>query len=230
MKNSEKQSGKAIVVICGCLCLFAVGAAVLWQSMDYKQALQSPYVAEERGESRPVTLAQTQTVDETALNANVLSQDDGETAAMETPVKKAKVAPTAPVFSYPVEGDIVMPYSVDSAIFDPTLEQYRTSDAVSISAEAGCVVFAAEKGTVKEITKDEEKGNSVAIAHENGWLTTYSQLADQLPVKVGETVSKGQAIGAVGEPTKYTIALGSHVEFAMEKDGERVNPAKTVVE
>jgi len=121
-----------------------------------------------------------------------------------------------------------MPYSVDCAIYDPTLNQYHTNASVSISAAAGDPVQAAEKGTVKEITKDEEKGTSLVIEHENGWLTTYSQLAEDISVKVGDAVEKGQAIGTVGEPTKYTIALGSHVEFAVEKDGAPVDPAKAV--
>lgn len=228
--NNERQSGKAIVIVCGCLCLLAVGAGVVWQSLDYKASLETPYVAEERSEIQPVTMAKTPTVDETKLMRNEPSQDDGEAPTTEVTEKKAATPPpaAAPVFSYPVVGDIVMPYSVDSAIYDPTLEQYRTSDGVSISAPAGGVVLSAEGGTVKEITKDEEKGTSVAIAHADGWLTTYSQLTENLPVKVGDTVTKGQAIGAVNEPTKYTVALGSHVEFSLQKDGEPVNPEKVV--
>ena len=236
MKKKDKRTAMWTATICGCLCLFAVGAGVVWQAMDYKQtqlpseqlqAMESQMGGEDL---RPVTMPQTPTVDETKLQREEQSNDGAEAPeAQPTPAPEADTN-EKPVFGYPVQGEIVMPYSVDCAIYDPTLNQYHTSDAVSISAEAGEIVKAAEQGTVKEITKDEEKGNSVVIEHDNGWLTTYSQLADDISVKVGETVTKGQTIGTVGEPTKYTIALGSHVEFAVEKDGETVDPEEAVQE
>ena len=226
MKNKNKRTAMWTATICGCLCLVAVGAGVVWQALDYKEELpqSAQYQAGENGISvgdlQPVTMAQTPTVKETK------EQTKTEPTPEDQPVKKAETS--EPVLAYPVQGEIVMPYSVDSAIYDPTLNQYRTSDSISISAAAGDVVQAAEKGKVQEITKDEEKGTSVVIEHDNGWLTTYSQLAEDVSVKTGETVEKGQIIGMVGEPTKYTVALGSHVEFGVSKDGETVDPEKTV--
>ncbi|WMI81363.1 M23 family metallopeptidase [Anaerotignum sp. MB30-C6] len=236
MKNKDKRTAMWTAAICGCLCLLAVGAGVVWQAMDYRQsmpqapqsqAVESPMYGEEL---QPVTMAQTPTVDETKLQKEKQNKDSSEKIVTQ-PTPAPKAAPnTAPVFSYPLQGEIVMPYSVDCAIYDPTLNQYHTSDTLSISAQTGEVVKAAEKGKVKEITKDEEKGNSVVVEHDNGWLTTYSQLADEISVEVGEAVTKGQTVGTVGEPTKYTVALGSHVEFAVEKDGETVDPEKVVQE
>lgn len=227
MKNKNKRTAMWTATICGCLCLLAVGAGVVWQAMDYQEAVPpTPQFQANAGPEnalQPVTMAQTPTVKETKEQKKA-----NETPAdQQTPAPKA-TTPSAPVFGYPVQGEVVMPYSVDCAIYDPTLNQYHTNASVSISAAAGDPVQAAEKGTVKEITKDEEKGTSLVIEHENGWLTTYSQLAEDISVKVGDAVEKGQAIGTVGEPTKYTIALGSHVEFAVEKDGAPVDPAKAV--
>ena len=226
MKNKNKRTAMWTATICGCLCLVAVGAGVVWQALDYKEELPqtAQYQARENGISvgdlQPVTMAQTPTVKETKEQTKTEPTPEGQ------PVKKAEAS--EPVLAYPVQGEIVMPYSVDSAIYDPTLNQYRTSDSISISAAAGDAVQAAEKGKVQEITKDEEKGTSVVIEHDNGWLTTYSQLAEDVSVKTGETVEKGQVIGTVGEPTKYSVALGSHVQFGVSKDGETVDPEKTV--
>jgi murein DD-endopeptidase MepM/ murein hydrolase activator NlpD len=233
MKNKNKRTAIWTTTICGCLCLLAVGAGVVWQAVDYKETVPSPTQSQARvsqgneAQLQPVTMAQTPTVEETKLEKQNQTDADNSGAVQPAPVPKT-TASTEPDFDYPVSGEIVMPYSVECAIYDPTLNQYHTNDSVSISAQAGEVVVAAQKGTVKEITKDEEKGNSVVIEHDNGWLTTYSQLADDISVEAGETVAKGQTIGMVGEPTKYTIALGSHVEFAVEKDGETVDPEKAV--
>lgn len=240
MRNKEKQTAIWTLVICGCLCLTAVGAGVVWQAVDSRQTPvqqterrpETPRVQQSvTVPTQPATAVQTKKVDETQLNREQQSNDPGEapesTEAADASVTQAS-APAEPVFSYPLQGEVVMRYSPDSAIYDPTLNQYRTHAAVRLSAETGAEVAAAEKGTVEEITKDEENGNSVAIAHGNGWLTTYSQLAEDISVKVGETVEKGQIIGTVGEPTKYAVQLGSHVQFSVEKDGEPVNPAQVV--
>ena len=38
------------------------------------------------------------------------------------------------------------------------------------------------------------------------------------------SVKQGQRIGTVAAPTKYGVALGEHLIFAMEKNGEPQNP------
>lgn len=136
-----------------------------------------------------------------------------------------------PVFAAPLEGEtkVVLAYSTDHAIYDPTLEQYRTNASVSLSAKKGTEVKAAADGVVKEVKKDAQAGNLVRIAHGEDWLTTYGQLADAVAVKEGESVKQGQRIGTVAAPTKYGVALGEHLIFAMEErrtaepDGENEN-------
>ena len=98
--------------------------------------------------------------------------------------------------------------------------------SVSISAETGAEVKAAADGTVQEIRESAEAGNIITIAHQDGWLTTYGQLKDAVAVKEGDWVTQGQKIGSVDEPTKYGVALGSHLEFAMEQNGEPKDPAE----
>ena len=78
---------------------------------------------------------------------------------------------------------VVLGYSTDHAIYDPTLEQYRTNASVSLSAKQGTEVKAAADGVVKEVKKDAQAGNLVRIAHGEDWLTTYGQLADAVAVK-----------------------------------------------
>ena len=119
-----------------------------------------------------------------------------------------------------------MPYSIDHAIYDPTLDQYRTNASISLSAAQGAEVKAAADGKVKEIKEDTEAGNTIVLEHANGWLTTYGQLEDAVSVKKGDAVKQGQVIGSVDAPTKYGAALGSHLEFAMEQNGSPVDPQK----
>lgn len=125
-------------------------------------------------------------------------------------------------FSWPVDGAIVMDFSTEAAIYDPTLDQYRTNDSVAISAPVGSDVKAAAAGTVASVTQDSENGVTIVINHQNGWKTTYSQL--QADVAEGESVAAGQVIGSVVEPTMYGVALGSHLDFAVSCDDVPMDP------
>ena len=207
------------IAICSCLCLVAVGAGVTYRAFD-----RSHLEGAEQQEDMPVTSVKSPTIEIAALERNKQSNDPSETPdAEKMPTKQQEAKPT---FAYPLEGEVVLPYSIDHAIYDPTLEQYRTNASISISAEKGAEVKAAADGTVHEVAEDAEMGKVVTIAHGENWLTTYGQLADTVKVKEGEKVTQGQAIGSVDDPTKYGAALGAHLEFAMEQNGESKDPEK----
>lgn len=222
MKQTEKNTARRVQVIavCCCLCLLAVGAGVTYRAFDkshLKQAEQTP-------QPTPVTAVQTPQLEIAMLERNQQSKDDGEEPEAEE--TSAQPNATTLTFTYPVKGEVVLPYSVDHAIYDPTLEQYRTNASISLSAKKGTAVKAAAAGTVQEIAEDAEMGRLVVIAHADGWQTIYGQLAESLQVAKGDTVQQGQVIGSVDSPTKYGTALGSHLDFAMEKNGTTVDPLK----
>ena len=225
MKNTEKDTSRRVqaIAVCCCLCLLAVGAGVTYRAFDRSHLEQTEQVHE------PVTAVQTPTLDTAILERNQRSNDPGEEPeAEEKPAKRAEKA--VPTFAYPLQGEVVLPYSIDHAIYDPTLEQYRTNASISLAAEKGAEVKAAAAGIVKEITEDTEAGNLVIIEHSDGWQTTYGQLADAVKVREGDAVKQGQVIGSVDVPTKYGAALGTHLEFSMDKDGTAVDPTKKLEE
>lgn len=126
--------------------------------------------------------------------------------------------------SWPVSGQIVMDYSTETAIYDKTLEQYRTNDSICIAADVGTEVKAAAEGIVEKIFSDKENGKSIVLNHGNGWLTTYSQLEETVLVKEGQIVGEGELIGKVGNPSNYSIMLGSHLDFKLSKDETAQDP------
>ncbi|MDR1067054.1 MAG: peptidoglycan DD-metalloendopeptidase family protein [Clostridiales bacterium] len=126
--------------------------------------------------------------------------------------------------SWPVLGDIVMDYSDSHAIYDKTLDQYRTNDILCIGADIGSQVVASAEGVVVKTANTKENGNLIVIDHGNGWTTTYSQLQDGLLVKEGDLVKKGQIIGGVNNPSIYSVLLGNHLGFKVAKNSVPVNP------
>ena len=222
MKKNENKTARRMqtIAICGCLCLVAVGAGVTYRAFD-----RSHLEVVEQDAEQPVTAVKTPTIEIAALERNKQSNDPGEAPEAE-PKMPTKQQTAKPTFAYPLQGEVVLPYSIDHAIYDPTLEQYRTNASISLSAKQGTEVKAAADGTVQAVTEDAETGKTIVIAHGDGWLTTYGQLEDAVKVKEGEKVTQGQRIGAVDDPTKYGAALGSHLEFAMEQNGEPKDPVK----
>ena len=221
MNQKERRAarGLQIVAVCCCFCLLAVGAGVTYRAMDREKAGDGEILQKEQ----PVTAVQSKTIE--IAQAEQRGEAEKTKEAKETKAQPARKN-EQPVFAAPLEGEtkVVLAYSTDHAIYDPTLEQYRTNASVSLSAKKGTEVKAAADGVVKEVKKDAQAGNLVRIAHGEDWLTTYGQLADAVAVKEGESVKQGQRIGTVAAPTKYGVALGEHLIFAMEKNGEPQNP------
>ena len=122
--------------------------------------------------------------------------------------------------SWPLAGQIVMDYSMETAVYDKTLDQYRTNDSVCISGNVGDDVTASAEGKVKSVSQDKENLTSVVIEHGNGWLSTYSQLQNNVLVKEGDIVDEGAVIGNLSEPSYKSSLLGPHLEFkVIHNDG-----------
>ncbi|MBR1443674.1 MAG: M23 family metallopeptidase [Firmicutes bacterium] len=124
---------------------------------------------------------------------------------------------------WPVAGQILMDYSVETAVYDKTLDQYRTHDSLCISADEGTPVAASAAGKVAQVFDCEQTGSTVVIEHGNGWLSTYGQLAD-VSVSEGDIVSGGEIIAKVAQPTRSSVALGTHLDFKLTKDNTATDP------
>ncbi len=155
----------------------------------------------------------------TANSEGVVTQDakDVATVSMYTAYNEGDK------MQWPVTGEVVLPYSNLLAIYDPTLEQFRTNDVLSIKSDVGQNVQVSAEGQVLEVSANEVLGNYVVVQHGNGWSTTYGQL-ENVTVKAGDVLSTGFIIGQTAAPTKYSVSLGSHVDFKVTHNETTVNP------
>lgn len=125
--------------------------------------------------------------------------------------------------TWPIVGNVLINYSMDKTTYFATLEQYKYSPAIVISAAEGATISAAAEGKVIEIVNDEEIGNAIVMDLGSGYQLTYGQLQD-IQVSRGSYVKTGDIIGSVAAPTKYYSVEGSNVYFKLTKDGTPVNP------
>lgn len=124
---------------------------------------------------------------------------------------------------WPMEGNVVIDYSMDSTVYFPTLDQYRYNPAVIIAGEVNSKVYSVAKGKVESIENNEVTGCTVTISLGDGYEAVYGQLKE-LNFDVGDYVEAGHVIGYIGEPTKYFSSEGSNLYFELKKDGEPVDP------
>lgn len=130
---------------------------------------------------------------------------------------------------WPVNGSILMSYSMDKTVYFSTLDQYKYNPAVIISGAEGDQVLCGTTGIVKSIDITAETGTTVNVDIGNGYELFYGQLKE-VPVNVGDYVEAKSVLGYVSQPTKYYSVEGCNVYFEMRKDGQPVNPIEYLEE
>jgi len=124
----------------------------------------------------------------------------------------------AGTFSWPVTGAITSPFGWRSNPFGGAPEFHQGLD---IAAPTGTTVTAAAGGTVIMAQWYGGYGNYILIDHGGGYSTGYGHLS-AIYVTTGQSVQRGQAIGAVGSTGQST---GPHLHFEVRIAGKPVDPA-----
>lgn len=124
---------------------------------------------------------------------------------------------------WPVEGSVLLDYSMESTIFFPTLQQYQYNPAMILSGNVNDKVFFVAKGKITNIETNEVTGCTVTQDIGDGYTVIYGQLKE-LNFEVGDMVESGQVVGYISEPTKYYAVEGANVYFQVLKDGNPIDP------
>ena len=114
----------------------------------------------------------------------------------------------------PIEGKITSRYGASSSI------RKSTHTGLDISAVQGTDIKAVADGTIIFASYNGSYGNLVKIDHGNGVETWYAHTS-KMYVEVGDTVSAGDVIAAVGSTGNST---GPHLHLEIRVDGEHVDP------
>jgi len=125
--------------------------------------------------------------------------------------------------AWPVEGNVILDFSMDATVYFSTLKQYKYNPAILIQGEVNTPVIAAADGVVTEISSNEEIGDFVTMALGNDYSLQYGQLK-ALEVSMGEEVKAGDIIGYISEPSKYYVIEGSHLYLKLMNGEKPVDP------
>ena len=114
----------------------------------------------------------------------------------------------------PVSGTITSRYGVSSSI------RKSTHTGLDIAAPKGTDIQVVADGTVTFAEYNGSYGNLVKVDHGNGLETWYAHTS-KMYVKVGEQVTAGDVIAAVGSTGNST---GPHLHLEIRINGEHVDP------
>ncbi len=209
------------IVLALCVIVIGISAYSLAKGADTPTDSLNPGMSAAQQTRRPEPSEQLPVSTEAPKPAGAPNEEDVVSAGTLT---QDDVWPEQVTWRWPVSGEIERGYSVEALSYDVTMADWRTHDGVDILAQQGEVVVAAGDGEVVSVTQDDLYGTTVVIDHGNGIKTTYSNLADTPTVAAGDKVKGGDVIGSVGKTALCEIGQGSHMHFAMSRDGASVDP------
>jgi murein DD-endopeptidase MepM/ murein hydrolase activator NlpD len=108
--------------------------------------------------------------------------------------------------------------------FHPILHTWRAHTGVDYGAPTGAPVRSIGDGVVSFAGVQNGYGNAIMIDHGKGDVTLYGHLS-RIDVKRGQSVTRGQHIGAVGQ-TGW--ATGPHLHFEFRENGVFKDPLQVV--
>lgn len=120
-------------------------------------------------------------------------------------------------FLKPAHGPITSGFGVR---YHPILHYSRPHNGIDIGAPAGSPIYAAADGEVISARYSTSFGNVIIIAHGGNISTVYAHCS-RIYVSSGQSVRRGQRIGAVGSTG---LAKGPHLHWEVHVGGHAVNP------
>ena len=165
-------------------------------------------------------------VDYTARKSDSMVLHNEQTAALYDVLmikgeNRAEVLPAIPAIQ-PIENrDLTLIASGYGYRIHPIYKIMKMHEGIDFSAPVGTLVMATADGVVENVTRSGRGlGNRILIDHGYGYKTLYACM-EELGVRRGLHVKRGEVIGTVGESG---LSVAPHLHYEVHLNGEPVNP------
>lgn len=105
---------------------------------------------------------------------------------------------------------------------DPITRRAAVHSGLDFSAPRGTAIYAVGAGVVTFSGRRGAYGNMIEISHAGGYKTRYAH-AQELKVRKGDLVKKGELVATVGSSGRST---GPHLHLEVYRNGMAINPAR----
>ena len=227
----KKERSAAVGLVVGFVAMIAIVGAITYS--NYEGKVEDKQAKAEEGNQEQNIQAENEREEESqsANTGDVQAEIEESPEIMEPEIdiiepsvqESPLVFSEKDVLSWPVDGNVLIPFNMEQTVYFATLDQYKYNPAVIIAGEVGEEVWSATDGKVTSIKQDAQTGTTVTVDLGDGFEAIYGQLGE-LHVKEGDRIEEGVLIGYLGEPTKYYSVEGCNLYFQLLKDGEAVDP------
>ena len=173
--------------------------------------------AEGTGSGRDETDDADETAGDRGLTNDTSEKDDSRTSQPHFAYDGKQRLP------WPVMGNVILPYSMDTTVYYTTLDQYACNDGLLIGARKGEEVTAVADGRIVNVAQSDRYGTMVTLLIGDNYEVFYGQMGN-VKHEIGDEVKEGDVLGLVAEPTRSFVLEGPHLYFKMTYQGEPVNP------
>ncbi len=216
MHEENKTKNRAAIALALCFCVLALTSFLAVKSSLNKISNSGITAAD-----NSTSLNQEQ---EAAAKTPVIDSTERNSGAVQESENSVGESKTAQDYIIPLEGSILLKYSMNSLVYSKTLDQYMTHPGVDIAAKKSTDVKAIADGTVSRVYNDDRYGTTVCIIHGDGLTSIYSNLSASGLSETGDEVKQGDTIGCVGDTALFESLEETHLHFEMTKDENPVDP------
>ena len=231
-KDNKLNKGGLYIAIC---CFALVAAAIGYAGRETKNPSeklpqQTPSTQSEQNKnSTNQTRFDSTTFNKNSNNEVIVIPEKNETKkstqkkATDITVAKNVEVVDDKKFIVPIEGDILIAYSGDKLIYNTLLSDWRTHNGIDISCDENSAIYASSDGKIIDIFEN-SMGKSVKIDHENGYESVYSNLSDEIEVKIGDNVKAGDLLAKIGNTQTSDFTQKPHLHFEILYNNKYVDP------
>ena len=145
--------------------------------------------------------------------------EDKQNEKTEEPVSAEPVT-----FALPMnQASVIADYTDTRLVYNPTLDRWESHFYIDLSSQDNSV-FSIQEGCVIAVDYDYLTGFVVKIEHGNGLVSVYGSLGNDVLVKVGDSVTKGEKIGNASSLAASSSKYGDHLELTLLQDGKKIDP------
>ncbi len=216
MKNPSKTKVYYSVLTVCLLLVVGVSAAIYNYTVHQNNKVENQ-----------TTTSQTQPVSDEQANVTATGIPKTTETTTVTTTTPVELLPYRGEFEAPTKGKVVKDFSNGEMVKSETMSDWRIHNGIDFSANEGEQVVAVQNGEISAIDKDALWGVSVEITCPGNLKVKYYGLQDNLNIKKGDTVEKGDVIGVAGI-LPVESAEGIHIHIETTVDDKTVSPLEAM--
>ena len=164
-----------------------------------------------------LVLAMAVTIIVAGAHSSQVKVDDNE--------QSVETSTTVLTFGMPMENaTLIKDYSLNELFLNSTLGRWEFHDGIDLTS-TDLKVYSVADGVVTNVSENSIDGVSITVKHSDKLQSVYSSLSNDVLVKVGDEVKKGDQLGEVDKTATAEASDGKHLHFKMIEDGKSIDPA-----